>query len=83
MLAASNRLVSRYIIPDAPLQVNISATLILRLSSLSCGEEATGENVTTIKQEILDALASCEKEIMCLLVMGWFQRFVESPFFVE
>ena len=79
MLEASDRLVARYVIPDAPQQVNISAALSTQLSTLS---KDANESMT-MSNEIFDALASAEQESMTMMILGWFQRFIESPLFVE
>jgi hypothetical protein len=73
----TNELVSSYLIPGVETEVNISDVMKTNLIKMASGD------VGAIQTDFITALERAQKEIMILLAMGAFPRFIKSKIFRE
>jgi hypothetical protein len=74
---AVNELVGSYLLPGVETEVNISDGMKRNLIKMS------KENVESNHEEFIKHLERAQKEIMMILAMGAFPRFLKSQYFVQ
>jgi translation initiation factor IF-1 len=76
--SAANELVSLYLIPGVETEVNISDQMkknIIRMTE--------GDDVASKQEEFFKHLDRAQNEVMMILAMGAFPRFMKSTYFVQ
>lgn len=74
---AANELVASYLIPGVETEVNISDQMKRNIISMADG------NVAARQEEFIKQLERAQNEVMMILAMGAFPRFMKSNYFVQ
>ncbi len=74
---AANELVSSYLVPGVETEVNISDAMKKNLIAMA------ESDVVARQEEFMKQLERAQNEIMMILAMGAFPRFLKSPYFIQ